>query len=163
MQFIVRKIDLGKWLQTDIKNGRPPSADACTGCLRTQRNALSLWAVQNEADADEGVLAQATVFDHLDTIDIVLLKKSEVEAAKLNLVATPGRTLIADLKDRHRDITDLDYESLGVVASLIVAKIRDGAVKRYTKGDLTRLLKAALAMKRVTLADLSPNLSKKLA
>jgi len=163
MQFVVRKIDLGKWFQTDIANGRPPSADACTGCLRTQKNALSLWAVQNEADADEGVLAQVTVFDHLDTIDIVFLEKSDVEAAELNLVATPGRTLVADLKDRHRDIIDLDYVSLGVVANLIITKIREGAVKRYTKGDLKQLLKTALEMGRLTLAELNPNLSKKLA
>ena len=163
MRFLVRKIDIGKWLQTDIKRGEPPSADACTGCLRTQGNSLSVWAVQNEGDADEGVLAQATTFDHLDAIDVVLLEKGEVEAAKLKLAATRGRTAVADLADRHLDIVELNYGSLGAVAGLIIRRICDGAVKRYTKGDLVRLLKAAINTNRLNPADLKPSVLKKVA
>ena len=54
MSLLIRKINRNRWLEEDeVPNDVP--ADAITGCMRTQRNTLSVWEVPDEGKIDEAV------------------------------------------------------------------------------------------------------------
>lgn len=144
MSLLVRKIERAKWIQNDIVNGAPVSADAITNCAKTTGNALSTWRVTDASALDDAVLAMSSRFDHLDSIDVVALEETTLAAAGLNIVSTLGVTPIESLVCTHRDIVELTYASLGTVANLIVQEFKADRVHRFTKGRLRELLMKAI-------------------
>lgn len=163
MSFLIRKIDeFPKWSQRDILNGEPPSADAITHCLKTKLNALSFWLIGDESEREEGVLAIAAQFDHIDAIDILLIDRSLVEEKQLSLVEKPGLTPYTDFKDKHWDITSLDYLSLGALAEVIVESIRQKRHKRFREVELVEILSNGVRAGKVQWSKLNPDVQKKI-
>ena len=75
MSLLIRKINRNKWIQNDAVPDDVP-ADAITGgCVRTQRNTLSVWEVPDENKIDEAVLAIVSAGHHLETIDVVQIDR----------------------------------------------------------------------------------------
>ena len=154
MSVLVRKIDRAKWLQNDIANGEEVSADAITNCMKTKANTLSVWKIDSVSNLNDAILAMASQFDHLDTIDIIVLDESELERAGLRIVATPGNTPIKRLADFHRDITALTYRTLGLVADFTAKCFQQRSVRRFTRGQLISLLKGAIHQGDIVHTDL---------
>jgi hypothetical protein len=162
MPLLVRKIEKAKWLQNDVVNGQEVSADAITYCLKTTKNALSTWRVLEIDEIDEGVLAIVSGHEHLETIDIVCLDCSSLKSAGLKLQISQGTTPVANLADRHVDILELTYRSLGIIADQIVGEFRGDKVKRYTRNSLKTLLNEAIQKGRLKKDDLNESLREKL-
>lgn len=161
MSLLIRKINRNKWLQVD----NPPddiSADAITGCMRTQRNTLSVWEVPDENKIDEAVLAIVSAGDHLETVDVVQIDREYLGENEIDCIQTKGRTLVEDLADTHIDLSNLAYKELGIIAYHIADKFRQGKVERYTAGRIKGLLKDAIQKKRLEITDLGDSISEKL-
>lgn len=154
MSLLVRKIDRAKWIQNDIANGKEVSADAITNCMKTKDNTLSVWKIDNPSHVNDAVLAMASYFDHLDTIDIVVLDESALERAGLRIVPTPGNTPVKRLVDFHRLISELTYRTLGVLAGFTTQCFRETTVHRFTRGQLRTLLKEAITHGDLAQTDL---------
>ena len=163
MSFLIRKIDeYNKWRQNDILNGEPPSADAITHCLKTKQNSLSFWLIGDESQREEGVLAIASQFEHIDTVDILLIDRSLFEQKQLGLVPTPGLTPYTDFIDNHFDVINLDYLSLGTVAEVIVESIRQARYKKFRESELVEILSNGVQAGKVQWSELNPHVRKKI-
>ncbi len=162
MSILVRKIDKAKWLQNDIISGEEVSADAITICTRTSKNTLSTWLISDVTQINNAVLAIVTGQHHLDTIDVVCLHQEELQDNGLALEETKGTTPIEHLSDSHRDIVNITYSSLGIIAQNIISAFKDGKVIRYTQGMLKKLLRDAISSGELTKNLLSPDIAKKL-
>lgn len=162
MVLLVRKIEKAKWMQTDILNGEDVSADAITNCMRTRGNALSMWEVRTHDDVPDAVLAMIAQFEHLDAIDIVSIPAAAVSEAGLEIVRTPGVTVFSAFIDNHRDVVRLTHGTLGSLARLIIEGIGKGHVQRFTKARLLELLRNAVQMGRLEVAQLHDGLRRKL-
>lgn len=162
MPLLVRKIDKAKWMQNDILGGEDVSADAITNCMKTRGNTLSTWEVSEEENIEEAVLAMVSAHQHLDTIDVVCLNPGFLQNQGIRLQTNCGNTPVKDLVDRHVDICDLTYSSLGTVAQKIVEGISNGKVFRYTKGSIKKLLKSAINVGLLQREDLYESVLKKL-
>ncbi|MDR1089538.1 MAG: hypothetical protein LBL79_00545 [Prevotella sp.] len=136
----------------DIKE--PPTADAITGCLRTTKNTLSVWRINNEAELEEAVLAIAAGQDRLETIDVVMLDDDYFVKCDIVIEETEGLTPVVDLKNTHVDLCSLDFWSIGMVAEHIVESIKKDKHRRFREAELTKIIKNAIATKRLELADL---------
>ena len=88
MALIVRKIDYNKWMQRKILDGEQPSADAVTNCMRTTRNTLSVWYINDSTELEEAVLAIASQFDHLDSADFLIIETLLLQERELLLDET---------------------------------------------------------------------------
>lgn len=132
--------------------------------MKTQQNAISTWAIKQDDPSERAnaVLAMASSFTSLDTIDVVILDASHVESFGLRLEQTSGNTCVSELADTHRDIVNLTYQSLGVLATLIANCITDERVQRFTKSELRKILISAVQSGMVELAQLNDNVQKKL-
>ena len=157
MSFIVRKIERAKWMQNDILTGADISADAITNCMKTKNNCLSAWEVSREDQIDDVVLALASQSEHIATLDVAVLDQTTLIESGLQLQQTDGVTPIRDLSQRHRDIVQLSYVSLGVLAGIIVDAIRNNTVQRYTRGTIKNLLGNAIAAGRLNKEALKEN------
>ncbi len=163
MSLLVRKIAISKWRQTDIEGGKSPSADAITGCLRTSGNTLSLWAIESEKELEDAVVAiAATQTDKLETFDITAIEQELIENSGLSVISSAGKTPYQDFVTKHRDICQLDYESLGKVASLIVESIRNNRNQRFTKARLVNLVSEAVKAGKIQIETLEPKMQEQL-
>jgi len=162
MSLLVKKIEKGKWLQNDIIKGEDISADAITNCMKTKNNTLSMWRIDDEGKIDEAVLAIVSAHQHLESFDVVWMKISQLEEYGIGMQDTPGTTPISDLVERHVDIVNLTYRSLGKVANCIVKSFSDSSVKRYTYASLKKLLKSAIKSGRLEVERIAPSVAEKL-
>ena len=102
--MLVRKITKSKWFQNDILNGAEVSADAITNCLKTTKNTLSVWRVDNEETIEEAALAIVANQQYLETIDVVLLDEEYFLKYQIKIENTEGNTIVEDLKNTHVDL-----------------------------------------------------------
>ncbi|HDJ89353.1 MAG TPA: hypothetical protein ENG40_01495, partial [Thermoprotei archaeon] len=135
MRLLVRKIQKSKWMQNDILNGEPVSGDAITNCLKTKNNTISTWGIMSEDKIEQAVLAIVSAHQHIDTIDVVILEKENIEK-KFNLKNEPGNTPVKDLVDTHIDICGINYNSLGELAQAIVDKFKENNIEAYGIDDI---------------------------
>lgn len=161
--MLIRKINKTKWLQYDIINGADVSADALTNCIKTYNNSLSVWEIKDETDLEEAVLAIVAGQDYLEAIDVIILDERHFVKCQINQESTEGRTPVNDLKNIHKDLCNLDFWTLGMVAENIVESFKTDKVKRYTISKLKDILKKAIEQNRLQVGDLNENIQRKLA
>ncbi|MBC8185470.1 hypothetical protein H8E88_30645 [candidate division KSB1 bacterium] len=138
--YLIRKINKAKWFQIDIMNDDDVTADAITNCLKTTENTLSVWNIENEADIEQAVLAIAASLQHIETIDVVILSTDTLKQYDINIITSTGNTPIESLKEIHRDLSGLTFSKLSQIKDHIVERIRNEKLKRFTKGQLKKLL-----------------------
>ena len=162
MSLFVRKIEIAKWKQRNILDGEQPSADAITRCMKTRRNKLSLWRIADEEELEEAVLAIVARHTHLETIDVLSMQPSLFDDKRLHLGESHGITPYTDFSNRHLDVGDLDYESLGHMADIIIESIRQDRSKRFTKSQLKHILAQGIRDGKILKSDLGPDVAKHL-
>ena len=160
--YLIRKINRAKWFQIDIYNDNDVSADAITNCLRTTKNTLSVWNIASEDDVDKAVLAIISSQDHIETIDVVILNTEKIKEYEINIIASSGNTPIEEYKNLHRDLSELTFSKLGKIKDHIVERIRNDKIKRYTKGQLKKMLLEAIKSGKLKLDDLNDSIQNKL-
>ena len=160
MPKVVRKIDHGKWMQRRILEGETPSADAITNCLKTTNNTLSLWAIDDDSEMDEAVLAIGSQFNDLDAIDIVTIDTSSITRRGLSTNQCPGLTPYKRFEDRHLDVVGLDYASLGLMADVIIDSLRQGSLKRIMREELKAIISKGVEEGKIEWADLKKKVQK---
>lgn len=163
MSLLVRKIERAKWMQNDRANEDNIPADAITGgCVRTQSNSLSTWEIRDRQEVDAAVLAIVSKHNHLESFDVVWMDCDFLQEQGIRIEASPGITPVTMFSDRHMDLRDLNYNSLGVIARHIANNINRNNTQRYTAGQLKKILKAAIEAGDVDINALSPSLSQKI-
>lgn len=162
MPLVVRKIEYTKWEQRKILDGESASADAITGSLRTQKNTLSLWSISNSTELEEAVLAIVSNFEKPDSIDVLVIESADLEKCGLEVKKSPGMTKYKEFSDRHRDIINLEYNSLGVVAGVVIESIGRLYNERIRSAEIKKILHKGLEEGKIDRADLHPKLQEKL-
>ena len=153
--FLARKITRAKWVSADLDSGEIP-ADAVTADLRTKNNTLSFWQCGDgtEEELNEAVLALAAAGQRVENIDIVWLSHDELRADGQRLNITAGLTPVAELVERHVDLSFLDYVRLGRVADRVAAALEAGRHRRLPRPRVVEILARAVQQRRVGLSDL---------
>lgn len=164
MSLLVRKIELAKWKQNKIAEGEPPSADAITCCIRTSQNSLSVWYISDMEQLDEAVLAIASGLQKPDTLNFLVLESTLLEEAGLRIgdlksVRTPYETF----KENHRDIIELDYCSLGIMANIIIDHVKNEKYIRFGAQKIKNLLNDGLNKGKIKMEALDKKMQEKLS
>lgn len=154
MPFVVRKIEYSKWTQRKILEGDQPSADAITNCMKTRSNTLSLWSIDEENETNEAILAIAAQLERLESIDILTIDPSLITNRGLSTQKCLGLTPYESFKEKHLDVVDLDYKSLGLMAEVIIESIRQGRRKRVLLSDLRTIISKGVDEGKIKRSDL---------
>lgn len=159
MSVLMKKIERAKWLQKEILAGEPVSADAITINLRSKDNKISFWEMEKGEDIEDVLLAVITNCDRVTASDIVIIDKEVIRKEGLTIEYEEGITKVDDMKDKHRNVYDMDYNKLGILAKLIVEEFKKNEVKRYTRKQIIGIIKNALNMERINIADLKDSMA----
>lgn len=156
--MLLRKIaSKGRWNKSKIpdlitRDDRLFTGDAISD-LRTKSNTISVWHTPDLDDANlKPILAtMALNCDKIDKIFFVALDESELIAK--GLLFKPVRGLsnsVVDLNilDRHRDIYEVDYWHLGILAEYIYKLIEENKVYSKTKTTLETWAKELISSKQ---------------
>jgi len=163
MPLFIRKITRSKWPDEGKCQIEYCPADAITRCLGTgNNNTLSVWEVTSENDIDEAVLAMASAGDHLDAIDVIPMVPEYLKENGVDWEQSNGKTPVSDLRKNHRDLSNLTYKKIGIIACHVMDKITAEKWKRYRKSDLKEILNKAISDGRLEVDKLSNSIRKKL-
>lgn len=164
MPFLVRTFSRAKWNQNNVSSGAPASADAITGCLRTKDNSLSTWEIASTNDLNEAVLAIASNYNKLEAIHVVALDLNKVKLAGLNITSTDGITPYENFAKAHRDISNLDYVTLGVFANVLATHIQPNLQPKLTwhlsRLELINIVRDGVKSGKVDRDRLKPDVQK---
>lgn len=146
MTYLVRKISKSKWPKGkfqdfDIKDLR---ADAITSCLRTTSDTLSTWEIESLELLDEAVLALVANFERIDTIDVAVLKTTTVTESGFTIKNETGNTPAEHIKEWHKNVVDLKFNSIGEFSKLIINCLEEKQVYRYNATKVKKILVDAL-------------------
>ena len=123
MAYLVRKIVIKRWpdgKNTFFQDINSLQADAVSD-LVTKNNTLSWWKIDDLTQIEEvGLSVISKLNDGTERIYLIALPYETLNS-KFKLAKTPdnGETAIPKMKENHYDICELNYESLGILSSLI--------------------------------------------
>lgn len=137
---LIRKVSVAKWKQCLKVSQDHLSADAITGCLRTQDNTLSLWRSDSKADEEKAILALSSSLTQVATISYVYLDSEILEGDDLKIIESDGQTAALQCNSLHRDIVELDHSALARVARHVKNKIANDEFLTLTKPELRSIL-----------------------
>jgi hypothetical protein len=161
MSYLVRKIERSRWNGSDVAGSRI-RADVVASCIRPNCSELSVWFAENDADIAQAKLAMLAAMNKLATVDLVILPIEEVQEAGLKVVSTLSKIGPESLKPLHRDIHDLDLDSLKVVAQIIQGHIVDNKTERLTRETCKKMLQGAILGKVFSVTELHEDIAKHL-
>lgn len=110
------------------------------------------------------MLAICCKFDNLDAFDLVWLDEQTLDENMILRRATKGDTHVESLLDRHADIVELNYDSIGRLAFHVAHQIcSPNFRRRVIKSELKQILKKAIDDGRLDLDKVSEKLRRHLA
>lgn len=145
MAYLIRKITYAKWQPCTSKQPGDYDADAITACTRTTKNTLSVWRTDNpDLNAAENrtlITAIASIQQTLDVMDLVVMEEDAFLQAGIDLIKTIGDSKIDSMNVNHRDLSEINYDKLGIVSQKIVDAVkRENRYKRFSISDVQDLL-----------------------
>lgn len=137
---LIRKISVAKWKECLKVSPDHLSADAITGCLRTQNNTLSLWCSDSDEDNKTSILALGSSLTQIATINFVYLDSDVLAGDSLEIIESIVPTAVTNGAILHRDIVNLDHAALERVALHVKEKVANDDFSTLTKNELREIL-----------------------
>lgn len=166
MSAYIRKFSRGIWEKRGLSEKSTLAevpADVFSRCMFTDDNKLSLWKTESTDWVENEMLIAAIICgtDGPSRADLVILDEditNDIPGVEIlnNKGETPAE---AELNDKHCDLSNLNYASVGKVAEIIVKELineKSNKVIRYNEkkvlGIVSRAVEAGF-IKRENLSD----------
>lgn len=169
--YVARKTKIGKWNTAgEACNGNIDllSADVITSELRTHANTLSTWSVIADPSGDHKYIVDDAVIalltgpnaKSLETIDLIILNRDEVSELAFD-GSQKGDTTVTSLQDKHYNIVNLNYSSLGTVSSIFIDLVKKGEFVKVSKSDIKLIIEKAISNNVITLSNFNDDIKPK--
>lgn len=136
------------------------SADTVVTELKTDQNKLSVWRIDSETDLEDAFIALGSKCNNIGTICAVKLSTDDL--SELYFDAEKGDTPTIGINDKHRNVINLNFVSLGSFVLSIIQGIRKRRVVMKTRAEMKKLLAKAFLDNKLDFSNLAPNLQKEL-
>ena len=150
MPVLVRKIARGKWPDAP-RPVKTLQADAIAD-LRTSGNSLSVWRIDDIKHIDDAVLAlsASSKTEKIENMFIVWADEGVLQKKGIKIdSSSDGDTIIKGLGTLHRDLSELSYDSLGMMSEIIMECIEKENARRFTMTDVRKMLVEAYRNDRI--------------
>ena len=161
--YYLRKITRRKWPEEHLMPQatlRDIQADTVQAEFKTDHNKLSVWQVNSDKDLIDAFIALGANCDYIGTIDAIEIDEQDI--GNLLLEKEEGDTPTNDINDKHYNIVDLNFESLGEVIMSIICGLRKDRYLRKTKSDMKKILINAYKESKLDWDRLKPTLKAEL-
>ena len=144
---------VGRWDGSTFINreGAHFSGDAIAD-LRTQKNTLSVWYMNSSVEENDAIVAMCLNRSSLDKFVYVTIEEEEFDKASITYERALGKSDDVSKKEileQHRDLTNLDYDQLGIIAHIIHEKVSSKQSRTLSKKKVAELVVNAIAANKV--------------
>lgn len=144
---------VGRWDGSTFiqREGAHFSGDAIAD-LRTQKNTLSVWYMSSSLEEKDAIVAMCLNRSSLDKFVYVTIDEDEFDRASISYEKALGKSddvAKREILEQHRDLTNLDYDQLGIIARIIHEKVSSKESKTLTKKQVAELVVNAIAESKV--------------
>lgn len=164
MSYLLRAFLKNEWEKNKDRALNEFNADPITKCIKTQKNALSVWiSTTNDFHSEEVknlILAFASSTQQPDTLDFIWLNEDELVSEQIDIISTEGKTNFVEINEKHRDLSNLTYEKLGIISQHIMSQFTVNSNSyRITRSKILDLMLEAVtgSEPKIKLDDLSEN------
>ena len=171
MAYYVRKISRSKWqedpLSADEEKAllevKKVAADAVTNCIKTTRNKLSLWRVEEKRDSIDDIIPLIVGFERPDTCDIIYISDEVFlqEGIVIEQSSEDANTPIEELKQYHYNAIVEDFEGLGKFARIVLRSLDNH--KRFKGKEVKTKLREMLDRQEIDREMISDKLYVKIS
>ena len=163
--YYLRKISRGKWpSESTISKAelRDVPADTVIAEFKSiDDNKLSVWKVENDEDLMDAFIALGSNCDSVVTVFAVKIPGEYLE--EMSFDDQEGDTPTIGINDKHRNITRLNYESLGTVIKAVILSLRDETTfVKMTRSQMKKLLKQAYDKGKLDIPRLKDGIKREL-
>lgn len=112
--------------------------------LRTQGNTLSVWYSKDGSDLNDILVALALSRSRIEKLCYVILDDDYITNLNISLDKKPGLApglINKQILEKHRDLTDIDYWRLGLIAEHIYKRVKENHKDVVTKFQLETLIR----------------------
>ena len=163
MSFLVRKINAVKWRYPEFFGIDKIPADGITsGCLKTERNNLSVWKIDSKDNLEEAVIAIVSSGDHIKAMDFIILDPESLTQNGISIVPREMDTPYEAQKGNHLDLVELSYTEIGIIAHQVLNEIKAERDTRYAEAELVDMLTKAANEGKLRLDLLAKNIKKRI-
>ena len=155
MTSLLRKVQHSRWYDAVSCRNEPVPADPLSD-LGTKHNRLSVWQVlSSDSNLEDIIAAIAATRAYLTNIDVVLIDEQSISQLGIKVEPTQGQTPLAHATDYHRDLVQLQAQTLVNIADVI----RNRAVFRdFSEKQVGQLLARYIHEGRLNAFDLADKL-----
>lgn len=139
---------MGRWDGTTFINrsGALYSGDAISD-LRTRKNTLSVWYYNTPIEEEDAIVALCLNRSSLDKFVYIAFEEAELDSSNITYEPVLGKSddvIKEDVLGQHRDLTNLDYTQLGIIAEMIHSKVKSKLAITKSKKDVAKLIVKAI-------------------
>ena len=159
MPFLVRAfLDLDVWPEDFEGSVADIPGDCITHRgLGTKKNRLSVWRVDSKEELSEAILGIVAQYRTLTGLSVVFLDEDELARRELLFENKPdARARVANVGQRHYDLTQLNYDRIGKLALYILELVRAGHAETVTTKTIMEVLYSARDAQRLDFGKLEP-------
>lgn len=143
--YLLRSFSLSKWTPNLTKELINFETDPLTACTRTSSNQLSVWEIESLSWDSELIHKIITAFalnkDNPATLDFIFLDGNFLTEKGIEIIHNDAETPYEEMNKYHKDLTELTYEKLGIVADHIVSQLKDSSThKKIERADVISLV-----------------------
>lgn len=135
-------------------------ADTVVTELKTDQNKLSLWKIDSEADLDDAFIALGSKCNNIGTICAVKLSTDDLN--ELYFDAEKGNTPTIGINEKHCNVINLNFVSLGSFVLAIIQGIRSNHVIKKSRPEMKKLFAKAFLDNKLDFPNLAPDLQKEI-
>lgn len=141
MAYLVRAINRENWPEPDELDEINDLQSDALNDLKTTENTISVWLANDVDDINNALIAYLGSLDKKvkDPVDVVFIDEKDLAEAGLDIRKEPNFTNIKGFNEKHRDITNLDYKSIGILANVIIKSFEKENSKIYSDVEIREL------------------------
>lgn len=133
--------------------------------MKTQENTLSVWCAETEQDLHTAIVAYLASMDkwvELEAVEFIAINSKDIDAVGIKYDTIPNFTYIKEYQTKHRDLVELKYDSIEILADLVIKSINEGRDYVIDKGQIRELFTEVVQAGKLHSEDIEKSRHKKL-
>lgn len=163
---MVRNIHLWDGTKANLYDKSFGYGDALTSDLRTQKNTLSVWQINDQAELDGVIAALALNRDNVQKLAYIILDEQEIARLGIPLKPQTGQAdgmIDSTILNKHVNLDKIDYWRIGYLAEYLSKLSQDEKMHgQKTESEVRKILHYHIDNNKIKVDEMKVGLQKSL-
>ncbi len=167
--MLIRMISsIGRWDGSQIieRDDALFTGDAISD-LRTSNNTLSVWLISDKSELNDILIALALSRNKIDKLSYVEIEEAFIDDLKIELDESelgvaPGVKRDSNILEKHRNLTEIDYWRLGLIAEYLFTQVKSNHKETFTKKKIKDLINKYVDDGKIEISEMNESVRESL-